>query len=361
MNTQPSIDSYYKEALILLSNLIETPSLSREEDNTAEIIVDFFANRKIISFRVGNNVWAKNKDFDPEKRTILLNSHHDTVKPNSGYSLNPFSAIIKDDKLYGLGSNDAGGCLVSLIMTFIHFYHQESLPYNLIIAATAEEENSGTDGVESILAQLKPIEFAMVGEPTDMKMAVAEKGLMVLDCYAKGIAGHAAHEAGHNAIYQAMEDINRIRGFSFEKESEYLGSVKMTTTMINAGYQHNVIPDECHFVVDVRTTDAYSNQEVFEIIKQNIKSSVQPRSFRLNPSRLPHDMAIVHASNRLGIEKFGSLTCSDQAVMDFPTFKMGPGKSERSHTADEYIILNEIKDGINGYISLLTQLFNQLK
>ncbi|MBC6408886.1 MAG: M20 family metallo-hydrolase [Ekhidna sp.] len=359
MNIQPSIDSYYEEALVLLSGLIETPSLSREEDKTAEIIVDFFAKKKVINHRLGNNIWAKNKKFDPEKPTILLNSHHDTVKPNSGYSLNPFLAIIKEEKLYGLGSNDAGGCLVSLIMTFIHFYERDSLPYNLIIAATAEEESSGTGGIESILDELKPIEFAMVGEPTEMKMAVAEKGLMVLDCYAKGIAGHAAREVGKNAIHEALEDIAWIRGFSFEKESEYLGPIKMTTTMINAGYQHNVIPDECHFVVDVRTTDAYSNQEVFEIIKQNIRSKVKPRSFRLNASRLSSDMAVVQVSDQLGIEKFGSPTCSDQAVMDFPTFKMGPGKSERSHTPDEFIFLSEIKDGIKGYINLLTQLFSQ--
>jgi len=361
MNTQASIDTYYMEAVMLLSRLIETPSFSKEEDRTADIIQNFFSSKKITSQRKGNNVWAKSKSFDASKPTILLNSHHDTVKPNSGYSLNPFSAIVKDKKLYGLGSNDAGGCLASLIMTFIHFYENDSLPYNLIIAATAEEENSGSGGIESVLKEFKPVEFAVVGEPTEMKMAVAEKGLLVLDCYAKGMSGHAARNVGKNAIYEALEDIKVIKNFSFENESEYLGPIKMTTTMINAGYQHNVVPDECHFVVDIRTTDTYSNQEVFRIIRKHLKSKVKPRSFRLNSSFLPEDTLISKAADELGIEKFGSPTCSDQAVMDFPTFKMGPGESERSHTSDEFIFLSEIKDGIKGYINLLTSFFNQPK
>jgi len=230
-----------------------------------------------------------------------------------------------------------------------------------MLAATAEEEISGKEGVESILEELKPIEFAVVGEPTEMKMAVAEKGLMVLDCYAKGISGHAARDVGKNAIYEALKDIEKLNNYSFEKESSYLGPIKLTTTMINAGYQHNVIPDECHFVVDVRTTDAYSNKEVFEIIQKDINSEVKPRSFRLNSSHLPADMAISMVADELGIEKFGSPTCSDQALMDFPTFKMGPGKSERSHTADEFIYLNEIREGIEGYIGLLEMLFEQSK
>ena len=360
MNTQLSIEHYYNEAVALLSRLIETPSLSKEEDKTAEIIHEFFSEKGIPTKRSKNNVWARNASFDPGKPTILLNSHHDTVKPNSGYSLDPFSAIIKEEKLYGLGSNDAGGCLVSLIMTFIHFYTCESLPYNLILAATAEEENSGKDGVESILDKIKPIEFAIVGEPTEMRMAVAEKGLMVLDCYAKGTSGHAARDVGENAIYKALRDIEEIRSFSFGKASEYLGPIKMTTTMIEAGYQHNVIPDECHFVVDIRTTDAYSNQEVFEIVREHLKSEVKPRSFRLNPSFLPEEMSVAKVADELGVEKFGSSTSSDQAVMDFPSFKMGPGKSERSHTPDEFIFLREISEGIEGYIKLLTALFNRI-
>lgn len=342
----------------MLSRLIEMPSMSGEEEGTAAIIEAFFEEKEIPYQRQGNNIWAKNKAFDSAKPSVLLNSHHDTVKPNSGYTKNPFEAIIEDEKLYGLGSNDAGGCLVSLILTFIHFYEKENLPYNLIMAATAEEENSGKNGVESILNQVKPIEFGMVGEPTEMSMAVAEKGLMVLDCSAKGESGHAARDVGMNAIYEAIPDIEWFKNFQFEKESEYLGPIKMTVTMINAGYQHNVIPDTCDFVVDIRTTDAYSNEQVFEIVKSNIKSEVKARSFRLNSSQLPDHLAVAKAADKLAIQKFGSPTCSDQAVMDFPTFKMGPGKSERSHTADEFIYLSELKEGIRGYIKLLEELFN---
>ena len=357
MNSQSFIDTYYEEAIELLSKLIETPSLSKEEDKTASIITDFLKRKGVIFKRQDNNIWARNLNFDVSKPTILLNSHHDTVKPNSGYTEDPFKALVEDGKLYGLGSNDAGGCLVSLIMAFVHFYDHEEIPYNLVLAATAEEEISGVNGVEAILDEIKPVNFGIVGEPTEMKMAVAEKGLLVLDCCAKGKSGHAARDVGENAIYTALEDIQWIRNHSFEKESEYLGPVKMTTTMISAGYQHNVIPDECHFVVDVRTTDAYSNQEVYEILKQNLKSEVKPRSFRLNSSHISDKMAVSRVADDLGIEKFGSPTCSDQAVMDFPTFKMGPGKSERSHTADEFIYLHEIKEGIEGYIRLLEMLF----
>ncbi|MEO1253960.1 MAG: M20 family metallo-hydrolase [Bacteroidota bacterium] len=359
MNSQLSIDAYYEEAFELLSRLIETPSFSKEEDKTALLISDFLNKKEIAFEREGNNIWAQNLNFDASKPTILLNSHHDTVKPNSGYTNDPFKALIEDGKLYGLGSNDAGGCLVSLIITFVHFYHLEGLPYNLVLAATAEEEISGINGVEAILDEIKPIDFGIVGEPTEMKMAVAEKGLLVLDCYAKGTSGHAARDVGENAICKAMEDIQWMQNYSFEKESDYLGPVKMTTTMINAGYQHNVIPDECHFVVDVRTTDAYSNQDVYDILKQNLKSELKPRSFRLNSSHLADEMLVSKVADELDIEKFGSPTCSDQAVMDFSTFKMGPGKSERSHTANEFIYLNEIKEGIKGYVALLSHLFEQ--
>ena len=357
MTTQLSVNTYFDEAVGLLKQLIETPSLSGEEEKTARLIEDFLVERNVRFARKGNNVWAKNASFDLSKPTILLNSHHDTVKANSGYSRNPFEAETEDGKLFGLGSNDAGGSLVSLIMTFLHFYNKE-LPYNLILAATAEEENSGPNGVESILGELKPIEFGMIGEPTEMKMGVAEKGLVVMDCYANGKSGHAAREVGDNAIMNAISDIQWLNEYQFEKESSYLGPIKMTTTMINAGYQHNVIPDTCHFVVDVRTTDSYSNKEVFEILAKHLKSEVKPRSLRLNSSHLPENLKISKVANVMGLEKFGSPTCSDQAIMDFPTFKMGPGKSERSHTADEFIYLNEIKEGIAGYIQLLENLFN---
>jgi acetylornithine deacetylase len=246
-----------------------------------------------------------------------------------------------------------------LIQTFVHFHENENLPYNLILAATAEEENSGVGGVESLLDQLKPVEFAIVGEPTEMKMAVAEKGLMVLDCKSQGKSGHAARDQGINAIYKALPDIDWFRNYQFEKESEFLGPVKMSVTMINSGYQHNVVPDTCEFVVDVRITDAYSNEEVLEIVKQHVGSSVNARSTRLKPSGLSSEMPIYKLAEQLGIEQFGSPTSSDQAVMDFPSFKMGPGKSERSHTADEFIYLHEIDDGIAGYINLLEKFFQQ--
>ena len=357
MSSPPYIDAYYDEAVALLVKLIEMPSMSGEEEGTAAILEACLEEKNIEFERKGNNLWARNVDFDSTKPTILLNSHHDTVKPNSGYSNDPFEVSQRDGKLYGLGSNDAGGCLVSLIMTFVHFYEKKHLPYNLILAATAEEENSGKNGVESILSEIRPIHFGMIGEPTEMDMSVAEKGLMVIDGVAKGVSGHAARDVGLNAIYEVMQDIAWFKNYRFEKESEYLGPIKMTVTMINSGYQHNVIPDACEYVVDIRTTDAYSNEQVFEIVQSHVKSEVKARSFRLNSSHLPSHMDISLVADKLGIKKFGSPTCSDQAVMDFPTFKMGPGKSERSHTADEFIYLKEIKDGIKGYIHLLEELF----
>ena len=360
MSTPQSIETYYQTALGLLSQLIETPSLSGKEEKTAVLIQRFFEEVDIAYQRKHNNIWALNRHFDSSKPTILLNSHHDTVKPNAGYTRDPFRASVEDGKLFGLGSNDAGGCLVSLLVTFKHFYESNEMPYNLIVAATGEEENSGANGVESILNELGPIEFAMVGEPTEMSMAVAEKGLLVLDCYAKGESGHAARDVGDNAIMHALKDIQWIESHTFEKESEHLGPVKMTTTMINAGYQHNVIPDSCHFVVDVRTTDAYSNHEVVQLLNENLSSQVKARSLRLNPSHLPDHLPISNVADELGIKKFGSPTCSDQAVMNFPSFKMGPGKSERSHTADEFIFVREIEEGIEGYIKLLETLFKKV-
>ncbi len=351
------VRSYSSEAIDLLSDLISIPSLSQEEDQTADLISLFFQKREITCQRHLNNIWCQNREFDSQKPTILLNSHHDTVKPNNGYTRDPFKAEISHGKLFGLGSNDAGGCLVSLLFTFLHFYNEKELPYNLIFAATAEEENSGQGGVESILANLNSITFGIVGEPTEMKMAVAEKGLLVLDCYSRGESGHAARDQGVNAIYNALGDMDWFRTYQFPKTSQYLGPVKMTVTMIDSGYQHNVIPDECHFVVDVRTTDAYSNLEVLDIIKENVSCEVRPRSVRLNPSYLPEDIPIFRVAQQMQIEMYGSPTTSDQAVMSFPTLKMGPGKSERSHTPDEFIFVDEIYDGIQGYINLLENLF----
>ncbi|HEY9116798.1 MAG TPA: M20/M25/M40 family metallo-hydrolase, partial [Roseivirga sp.] len=282
------------------------------------------------------------------------NSHHDTVKPNAGYSKDPFKAIIEEDKLYGLGSNDAGGCLVSLIATFLHFYEEE-MPYNIILLASAEEEISGKNGVALALPELGEIDFGIVGEPTLMQMAVAEKGLMVLDCSVKGKAGHAARDEGENAIYKALPIIDWFKTFHFEQESEWLGPIKMSVTQVNSGTQHNVVPDLCQFVVDVRTTDVMSNQEVLEFIQRSVNCEVVARSTRLNPSSIPADHPIVKAGESLEMSKYGSPTLSDQALMPFPSLKLGPGDSARSHTADEYIYLKEIEEGIELYIELLNR------
>lgn len=341
-------------AISLLKQLIETPSLSREEQGTAELINEFLIEKGISTQRKDNNVWAKNKHFDENKPTILLNSHHDTVKPNAGYTLDPFKAIEKDERLYGLGSNDAGGCLVSLIATFLHFHDQIDLNYNLVLAATAEEEISGSNGIESLMQQLPQIDFAIVGEPTQMHMAIAEKGLMVLDCMTRGSAGHAARDEGENAIYKAIHDIEWFRTYQFPKTSEMLGPIKMSVTQIEAGKQHNVVPDTCWFAVDVRTTDAYSNEETLAMIRQNVSCEVTPRSTRLNPSGISADHPLVKAGLALGRNTYGSPTLSDQALMPFPSVKIGPGDSARSHTADEYIELKEIEEGIELYIKLLT-------
>jgi len=349
-------ENLYVDAISLLKKLIETPSISREESKTAEIIGEFLQNKNVIFQREQNNVWAKNFYFDNKKPTILLNSHHDTVKPNSGYTRNPFEAKEEDGKLYGLGSNDAGGALVSLLSVFLYFYNKKNLNYNLIIAATAEEEISGHNGVESILRHFENVDFAIVGEPTQMQLAIAEKGLLVLDCTAKGTASHAAHQNNDNSILNALKDINWITNYKFPKISQWLGEVKMTPTIINAGSMHNVVPAECKFTIDVRITDRYSNIEVYEIIKENLQSEVTPRSLRLNSSYISEEHPIVKAGKELGRECYGSPTSSDQAVIPFPSLKLGPGLSLRSHSADEYIFLNEIREGIEIYIKILEKI-----
>lgn len=346
----------HKKALELLIQLIAIPSFSREEDKTAQALCDFFDNEKIPFQRTGNNVWVQNHYFDPSKKTILFNSHHDTVKPNPAYTRDPFSPTIDAGKLFGLGSNDAGGPLVSLIATFLHFYDRQDFKYNFVLAATAEEEISGPNGIESIYTSLPAIDFAIVGEPTLCQMAIAEKGLMVLDCVAKGKAGHAAREEGVNAIYEALQDIEWFRSYKFPKVSDALGEMKMTVTIINAGKQHNVVPAECHFTVDVRVTDAYSLDETLKVIKANVTSEITPRSFRLNSSGVPGDHPLVKAANVLGIECYGSPTTSDQALIPAPSIKMGPGDSARSHSADEFIFVSEIEQGIKAYIDLIETL-----
>jgi acetylornithine deacetylase/succinyl-diaminopimelate desuccinylase-like protein len=343
-------------AINLLEQLIAVPSFSREEDKTALILQGFFKTHDIPSERKGNNVWARNKYFRSELPTVLLNSHHDTVRPNSAYTRDPFAAEIIDGKLYGLGSNDAGGPLVCLIVAFLHFYEQKNLNFNLVMAATAEEEISGSEGIESIWDLLPPIDLAVVGEPTLCHMAIAEKGLMVLDCAAHGKAGHAAREDGVNAIYEAIKDIEWLRTYKFPKVSDTLGEVKMTATIISAGKQHNVVPAECRYTVDVRVTDQYTLEEVLEIIRHHVKASVTPRSLRMRPSGVPADHPLVLAAKKLNIPLYGSPTTSDQALIPVPSVKIGPGDSARSHTADEFIYVAEIVKGIDAYIALLNEL-----
>ena len=338
-----------------LKELIQTQSFSREEEDTA-LVIEKYLRLKNISFeRKFNNIWAKNLHFDEHLPTILLNSHHDTVKPNKSYTLDPFSAIEKDGKIFGLGSNDAGASLVGLWATFVHFYDKK-LKYNLIFAATAEEEISGKNGVAGILNDLGSISFAMVGEPTEMNLAIAEKGLVVLCCKAKGTASHAAHINDDNSIYNALDDIQKIRNFEFEKVSDVLGKVKATVTMIDAGSAHNVVPDHTNFTVDVRTNEHYSNAEIVEIFEELLDAEVQPRSLRLNSSKIDLSHPIVVAAKKQGCALYGSPTVSDQALMPFDSVKIGIGDSKRSHTADEFIYKSELYEGIEKYIKILNHL-----
>ncbi|TAE29345.1 MAG: M20/M25/M40 family metallo-hydrolase [Candidatus Kapaibacterium sp.] len=359
MNKQQSSYTHlFPPALDLLQRLIATPSLSREEAATADSIQEFLHERRIPTGRKGNNVWACNQHFDTAKPTLLLNSHHDTVKPNQDWTRNPFEPSIEHGKLYGLGSNDAGAALVGLISTFVHFYERE-LPFNIILAPSAEEEIIGKNGIESALPDLGSIDAAIVGEPTNCELAVAEKGLLVLDCTAHGQSGHAARNTGMNAISRAAEAVQWLHSYTFPKQSEMLGAIKMTVTLINAGTQHNVIPDRCTFVVDVRTTDAYTQEETLAIIRtqlETLQCSVEARSVRLRPSAIALTHPIVKAAQNLGLPTFASATLSDQSVMPFPSVKIGPGFSERSHTADEYIIVEELQQGIDTYIGLVEEL-----
>lgn len=342
-----------EEVLILLEKLISIESFSKTEDETADAMESYLKSKGIEVNRLLNNIWVKNLYFHPDKPTILLNSHHDTVKPNAKYCKNPFEPVYDGDKLYGLGSNDAGGPLISLLACFLYFYDRSDLKFNLIYAATAEEEISGKNGVEALLPKLGDIYFGIIGEPTNLDIAIAEKGLFVIDCTAHGVSGHAARDEGENAIYKAMKDIEWLGSYKFPKVSETLGHVKMTVTMIQAGLQHNIIPDTCTFTVDIRTTDEYSNKDVLQIIRENISSTIAPRTFRLNSSSLEKGHPMLRVAESLNRKLYGSPTMSDQALMDFPTFKIGPGDSARSHTADEYILLSEIEEGIDLYIKLL--------
>jgi len=352
-----AVDILSQNAIGLLKKLIATPSFSKEEENTADIIDRFLESKGVRTKTHLNNIWAQNKFFDPAKKTILLNSHHDTVKPNKGYTLDPFSPIEKDGKLFGLGSNDAGGCLVSLMVVFLHYYNRKNLKYNLVFAATAEEEISGHNGIEALVSRLGEIDCGIVGEPTQMQMAVAEKGLMVLDAIAHGKAGHAARDEGESALYKAIKDIEWIQSYKFSKISDLLGPVKMSVTVIETDNKaHNVVPAQCKFIVDCRVNELYTFEEILQTIKSNIKSEIQPRSTRLRSTAIALDHPLIKAGTALGRTYYGSPTTSDKALMPFQTLKMGPGDSARSHTADEFIYLDEIKNGIDLYIQLLNQL-----
>lgn len=349
----------YTQAVDLLKQLIATPSFSREEDKTAKLLKTFLEKLGIEAKQLGNNIITKNKNFDHSKPTILLNSHHDTVKPNPNYTLDPFSPIEKDGKLFGLGSNDAGGCLVSLIATFIYFYDKQHLKYNIMLVASAEEEISGHNGIEAAVKELPPIAFAIVGEPTLLQMAVAERGLMVLDAVANGKAGHAARNEGDNAIAIAMKDLEWFHSYQFEKVSPLLGPNKMSVTVIETENKaHNVVPAVCKYVVDVRVNELYTFQEVVNIVEQHIQSSVKPRSMRLRSTSIALEHPVVQAGLAMGKEYYGSPTTSDKALMPFPALKMGPGDSARSHTADEFIYLHEIQKGIADYIEILERVMN---
>ena len=343
-----------KEAIELLKNLIETQSFSGEEDKTADLLEKWFKEHQIPYKRFLNNVWAVNEHFDKAKPTLLLNSHHDTVKPNSAYSRDPFKAEIEDGKLFGLGSNDAGGCLVSLLATFTYLYSEENLSHNILFAGTAEEEINGKNGIAALLPKIPHIDVAIVGEPTLMNLAVAEKGLIVFDAVVKGTPSHAAHPNADNSIYKTAKVLEWFKNFKLEKVSKSLGEVKVTVTQISAGSQHNVVPARTHLVIDVRVNDKYSNVEIEKILKEKAPvDEITARSLRLNSSSIPLDHDLVKAGIDIGMETYGSPTLSDQAMLRCSSLKLGPGDSTRSHSADEFIYVKEIEEGIEKYIKLL--------
>lgn len=339
------------DTIDLLKNMIRIPSFSRDEGAVADFLERWMLTEGFEARRLGNNLWIESGPADG-RPTILLNAHIDTVKPASGYTRDPFTPEIEDGCLYGLGSNDDGGSLVALLVTYSRLIQKEQ-PYRLIFSATAEEEVSGKGGLDLILPELGRIDFGVMGEPTGMRMAVAERGLMVLDCTAYGKSGHAARNEGVNAIYKAIEDIQWFKSHSFDRVSDFLGAVKMSVTQINAGTQHNVVPDKCTFVVDVRPNGMYTNPELLEMIKSSVSCEVKERSTRIGSSHLPMDHPAVVRGLSLGLEPFGSPATSNQALCHFPTLKIGPGDSARSHSADEYIRLDEIADGIETYVALL--------
>jgi acetylornithine deacetylase len=352
-----NLHTLQQSAIELLKQLISTPSFSKEEDKTADILRSFLEKHGVPVKNVQHNVYARNAHYDDSKPTILLNSHHDTVKPNKNYTLYPFTPVEKEGKLFGLGSNDAGGPLVSLIATFLHFYNRTDLKYNLVLAASAEEEISGKDGIELVLPHIGNIDCAIVGEPTQMQMAVAERGLMVLDCTAHGKAGHAARNEGENSIYKAIKDIEWFHSYQFPKVSDLLGPVKMSVTVIETdNKQHNVVPAHTKFVVDTRVNELYTFEDVLEVIHKNVQCEVSPRSTRLRSTSIAIDHPLIRSGVALGRTYYGSPTTSDKALMPFQALKMGPGDSARSHTADEFIYVEEVKEGIELYVKLLEKI-----
>lgn len=346
------INNFINDSIDLLKKLIAIPSFSKEEKAVADFLEERLKNMGLKPERLLNNIWVTAPNYQANRPTLLLNSHIDTVKPSANWSTDPFVPLEKDGKIIGLGSNDAGAPLVSLLAAF-RYLSQKEQNYNLIFAATAEEEISGSNGIVALLSSLGKIDLGVVGEPTQMLMAVAEKGLMVIDGTVEGKAGHAARDEGVNAIYKALPIIDFFQKYKFEKESEFLGPVKMTVTGIQAGSQHNVVPDQCTFMVDVRVNECYSNQEVFEILQSKVDCQLKARSYRLNSSSISQEHPIVKRGISLGLTPFGSPTLSDQALMRFTTIKIGPGDSARSHTADEFIFTQEIKEGVEKYIKIL--------
>lgn len=342
-------------AVELLKHLIATPSVSRSEEQAANVMEQAIRDLGFQPRREANNVWALDPHFDESRPTLLLNAHLDTVKPVATWTRNPYCPEQDGDVLYGLGSNDCGGGLVSLLQVFAWLTAKEQ-PYNVIYLASAEEEVSGKDGISRVLPLLPPVEVAIVGEPTGMQPAIAEKGLMVLDVVAHGTSGHAARGEGVNAIYEALEDLHFLHTHKFRKVSDLLGPTIMNVTMIHAGTQHNVVPDRCEMVVDIRTNEFYQNEFVFEFLKKRLKSEVTARSFRLHSSRIDPQHPIVRRCKSMGLKPFGSPTLSDQALMSFPSLKLGPGESARSHSADEFIRISEIAAAIETYIRLLDQI-----
>ena len=347
-----SVEITKNTILDLLFSLISTPSFSTTEDKTCTLIADFFQTYRIDVQRFGNNILVHQGSWDPGKPVVLLCSHHDTVKPNEAYTIDPFKPFIKDGKLYGLGSNDAGGSLVAMIGAFLKLYN-DPLPFNLLLLVAAEEEISGLNGVEMVLSHMPDIHLGIVGEPTGLQMAIAERGLLVIDAMAYGIPGHSAHNSTVNPIYKAQNDIQKIRTFSFDRISPLLGKTRAQVTQISAGHHHNQVPATCGFVIDVRINELYTNNEIFGLLKDSLESDLVARSFRLGSSSIDPDHPFIRLAKDMDIKLYGSPTTSDQAVMPFTTVKFGCGDSQRSHIADEYIYVEEIAKGMESYLKLL--------